>query len=91
MLFGARDEGIVPLRPGTTSLGRDTKKSLSLDAPSVSWAHARIVGDGNQWKIIDTDSRNGTYVNGERVTVAALENRDEIQLGEVRLYFLDLP
>jgi transcriptional regulator with PAS, ATPase and Fis domain len=43
--------------------------------------HARIVRTGTQWALKDEDSTNGSFVNGERVTSAALSDGDCIELG----------
>ena len=35
----------------------------------------------------DVGSLNGTYVNGDRVDEAALQNGDEVRIGKFRLIF----
>lgn len=48
-------------------LGRDPQCDHVLEHPMVSWRHAKITRrDGQVW-VEDLGSRNGTYVNGERV------------------------
>jgi SARP family transcriptional regulator, regulator of embCAB operon len=59
-----------------------------MDSPSVSRRHARIVVTGRDAVIEDLGSRNGTFVQGERVVSATpLHDRDEIRLGSVVLTF----
>ncbi len=41
--------------------------------------------------LVDLGSKNGTFVNGERVDVAALHHGDQIQLGPVTLRFVLAP
>src|SRR5690606_18783024 len=49
--------------------------------PKVSRVHARLVRQGEQWLIEDLGSRNGTLVNGERLTERrALSFGDRVQL-----------
>jgi hypothetical protein len=58
----------------------------------VSRRHAQVVVRGGECRILDLNSEQGTYVNGERVPPGAerlLLPADEIRLGgEVRFYFL---
>src|SRR5262245_53150828 len=85
----ARDEraGIVlvyapvfdQLPPAATGdplvIGRSVPSpGLSVPHASVSRVHARIAQRGDRWFIADLDSRNGTFVNGRRVTEAELEH-----------------
>jgi DNA-binding NtrC family response regulator len=57
---------------------------------AVSRAHARLTRDGTSdtWTIADLDSRNGTLVNGRFVREAALEDKDEIRVGNAILKFV---
>jgi DNA-binding NtrC family response regulator len=41
---------------------------VRIPAPSMSAEHARLVRAGGEWVVEDLDSRNGTYINGVRVT-----------------------
>jgi adenylate cyclase len=59
---------------------------LSADA-LVSQQHARLDYQAGQWVITDLDSRNGTFVNGQRVQSQVLRNGDEVQLGNTRMRF----
>lgn len=48
-------------------LGRDPQCDHVLDHPMVSWRHAKVARrDGEVW-VEDLGSRNGTYINGERI------------------------
>ena len=46
----------------------------------MSGRHAEILWDGNAWVVNDLHSTNGTYLNGVRVTRAALKTGDTLQL-----------
>jgi len=66
-----RDDGVPQrhtLEPGETIVGRSAGCGLSLDDPSVSRRHARLVVRGDRCFVGDYGSRNGTYVNQEPVT-----------------------
>ncbi len=49
-----------------TIVGRKAA-DLVLDDPKVSSTHAKIVVENGQYILIDFHSKNGTYVNGERI------------------------
>ncbi len=75
------------LTPETT-IGRETANSVSLPFPSVSRRHCLIRQDGDDFKIRDLDSANGTFVNGIPVKEQALSHADQLRLGNVELLFL---
>ncbi|MBN1849251.1 MAG: FHA domain-containing protein [Deltaproteobacteria bacterium] len=52
-----------------------------VDFAIVSRNHARIVREGNRYRIIDS-STNGTFVNGKRVTDTFLKSGDVITFAE---------
>jgi S1-C subfamily serine protease len=79
----------IPLdRAGNLLIGRDDQAQVRFD-PSrddlVSKEHARIIQDAGEtfrFSIVDLNSRNGTFVNGQRVSgTAALSPGDRVQLG----------
>jgi diguanylate cyclase (GGDEF)-like protein len=72
---------ISGLRKGTSVIGRTSSSDLQLDDGGVSRQHAKITWNGGGHSIEDLDSRNGTFVRGERVTHAELADGDLIQLG----------
>lgn len=67
-------------------IGRSRDVDLVLDADGVSRKHARITRAGQQsLSIVDLGAKNGTFLNGERIDVAALHHGDRIQIGPVVL------
>ncbi|MEP6861421.1 MAG: FHA domain-containing protein [Deltaproteobacteria bacterium] len=70
-----------------TKLGRDPRADLAVLHASVSSEHATMKLENGAWHIIDNSSRNGTEVNDQRVTDAALANGAQLRLGDVRFYF----
>lgn len=73
-------------REGAT-IGRATSNALVVNDAQVSRLHARIDLDGTTWTVRDLNSRNGTYVNGKRVTAQALQNGDQVSVGITILTF----
>jgi len=59
----------------------DCQVQFPKDEVTLSRRHARIIREGNRFKIID-QSTNGTYVNGLRVPEAYLKDGDVITFSE---------
>lgn len=59
---------LVPIHRSPFRIGRGDGLELVLGSPRVSKVHAEIIEDGSAWLIRDLQSRNGTFVNGERVS-----------------------
>jgi DNA-binding winged helix-turn-helix (wHTH) protein len=78
----------VPLAQGTALIGRAREAAIRIDAGGVSRHHARIVVTGDEARIEDLGSKNGTFVNGQPVTVPApLKDGSEVRVGPVELTF----
>jgi two-component system cell cycle response regulator len=60
------------LPDGPAVIGRDKSATVHLDDKGLSRQHARVVHSGARWSIEDLASRNGTFVDGERIQKAAL-------------------
>ena len=84
-----KDGRRIPLSSGENILGRDLEGIIDIDSPSVSRRHARIRVLERDATIEDLDSKNGTYVRGERVSAAPvpLSDGDELRIGSVSLRF----
>ncbi|MBI4702866.1 MAG: sigma 54-interacting transcriptional regulator [Deltaproteobacteria bacterium] len=79
------------LGPGRHPLGReiDPAAGIALDDPRASRLHATIcVGSGEgRVQLTDEGSRNGTWVNGERIEEAWLGDGDLLRLADTFLLF----
>ncbi|HZM68904.1 MAG TPA: FHA domain-containing protein [Candidatus Cryosericum sp.] len=74
-----------------TVLGRGVEAHLVIEDDLVSKVHCRIRVDGSVCTIVDPGSRNGTSVNGRRLSkdvAQRLRNLDEIEIGGHRLMLL---
>jgi DNA-binding CsgD family transcriptional regulator len=80
---------LVSLETERLTVGKDASNDVALaDDPNVSRLHAVLERFPAGWSIRDLGSRNGTYVNGQRLMSAAtLRAGDEIRLGQVRVVF----
>lgn len=76
------------LTKGETTIGRDPKNDLTLDDPRVSRNHALVRVTTEGVTLTDLNSGNGTFVNGQRITQARLNNDDTIKIGDCRLSFV---
>ena len=73
------------------TIGRDPGNHLVLSDPFVSGRHARIERRQNGFVIRDQGSRNGTFLNGSRITEASLAINDRISFGEAVFVFAEAP
>jgi FHA domain/DUF1707 SHOCT-like domain len=75
----------LPQGGAPITIGRSPDCACQLDEPSVSRRHAELRRDGDRWLLRDLGSRNGTRVNGIRVTdEAEVRPGDNISLAGVR-------
>lgn len=76
----------VLLPMGAHLIGRRPDCVVSIDDPSVSRVHARLEISRDVLRIEDLRSKNGTFVDGRRITEPTeLLNRCEILIGEVNV------
>jgi pSer/pThr/pTyr-binding forkhead associated (FHA) protein len=74
-----------------SKLGRDPKADVAILHASVSSEHAQLVRANGTWRILDAASRNGTEVEGNRITELELQAGSTVRLGDVRFYFWPEP
>jgi len=87
--FGAAAEPL-DFRGDIMVIGRDPQADYHLDNPLVSWRHARVTRAADGIQVEDLGSRNGTFVNGARISgKVKLQPGQELALGHVRLVLLD--
>lgn len=71
-------------------IGRTDDNDITLDHRSLSRTHAKLVREeSGEWRVIDMQSANGMTVNGESYAQATLGSGDVIELGHVKLRFLN--
>lgn len=69
------------LTPGEMSIGRAGDNALVLEGDGMSRRHARITWAAGQFSLEDLGSKNGTFVNGERIPAPrALAHGDIVAL-----------
>ena len=78
----------VPLREGENIVGRDTAELFQCEAPTISRRHARIVIIGESITLEDVGSKNGTWLEDERLTAPhVLADGDVVKLGSATFTF----
>ncbi len=74
--------GEFPLRPNREfTIGRGSEYDMVLDEDMVSRRHAKIATLHGQIVLQDLKSTNGTFVNGERITLVRLKPGDKVLIG----------
>ena len=73
------------------SIGRDASCGLKLEDEFASSRHARLERKGTTYMLRDLHSRNGTFLNGSRITEAVLSPNDRLRFGETVFIFADAP
>lgn len=66
-----------------TVVGRREDCDFRIPLGEISRKHCRLIKDGDQLRIEDLGSSNGTYHNGQRVQEAILSPGDTLQIGSV--------
>lgn len=86
------DSGSTPLLPGSrldleaiTTLGRSPTNNVSLESTYISTEHTRVIYRDRSLWVEDLGSKNGTYVNGQRISApVAVRPNDILQVGDVK-------
>lgn len=74
----------ISLEQQVCIIGASSAADVFIDNPFVSRMHAQIVVENDQYRVRDLDSRNGTFINGTRISGEGtrLRSGDRIELGE---------
>jgi pSer/pThr/pTyr-binding forkhead associated (FHA) protein len=72
--------------PGSIkTVGRAPRADFIVDAALVSRLHCRLTAGATELEVVDLESTNGTFVNGERAARATLRHGDRLGVGRVDL------
>jgi hypothetical protein len=82
--FGAHAGRSLEFDTDVVTLGRLPESDVAFDPRAdidASGRHAELRRERGWWVVVDVGSRNGTWVNGQRVERAALNVGDELEFG----------
>jgi len=78
----------LSVKTPVVNIGRADYNDLVVPDPSVSTTHAKLQRREGVWVLVDLDSTNGTFVDGEQVKgEAPLAPGATVRLGDVQLVF----
>ena len=78
----------IELDGSLVSFGRLAENVVAIDDSSLSRKHCVVECVDGVWHVRDLQSRNGTKVNGAKVSTAVLRNLDLIKIGKVEIRFV---
>jgi serine/threonine protein kinase len=92
LIVVAKDTGKpVRLSGRLNVIGRTSDSDIQIKAPDVSKRHCQILLEPDQVIVEDLGSANGTSVNGQPITRAAIQDGDELDVAghlfEIRLHW----
>jgi len=70
------------------AIGRSPSNTIFINDKKASRNHARIDKSGKDYVLSDLGSRNGTFVNGTKVTSKILADGDNIKIGNTVMVFM---
>ena len=68
-----------------TTIGRVEDNAFQIPEPSISSHHCEVLLQGNEVKIRDLNSTNGTFINDQQITEAVLSPGQTLRLGKVEM------
>ncbi len=80
-----------PLFKKRLTIGRTQQNDIQLQAPHISRRHAVVMTEGEVTRVIDWGSKNGVYVNSNRVTEHFLRSGDVVSIGDAKFRYEERP
>ncbi|GHO84420.1 FHA domain-containing protein [Dictyobacter formicarum] len=77
----------IVLQENTLTIGRTPDNMVVLNHPQVSAHHAIVEKVTGGYRLLDQNSTNHVYINGEQVSHKLLRTGDEIRIGPYRLTY----
>jgi len=79
---------VYPLEPGAITLGRSTSSDIQIIDKRASRQHVEVRLEDGQVILRDLESKNGTFVNGDRLEgEIELNNGDRFRIGDTTVVF----
>lgn len=95
MVVSSRSAGVsgqmFKLNTAEMTIGRGADVEIRIDDEGISRKHARFTQTApGCFRLSDLGSRNGTFVNGERIVSAELKDGDKVQVGSTAVLLFSL-
>ena len=87
-IMGDKKEKVM-LGENEAIIGRVPECNVQILVENVSRKHARIIYRNEEYQIEDLGSTNGIYVNGIKVEKCILRKHDMIEIGGVKILFVE--
>jgi hypothetical protein len=87
ILSGVLEGKVIDLIDERITVGRALDNLIRVDDGTVSHHHAMFLADGNDFKVRDLNSTNGTRVNGLRIVESKLHHGDQVRFGSVEMRY----
>jgi len=86
-----KDDGSIAakweLGERTLTIGRSSAADVQIDDDGLSRRHFMVFREGDDFLVKDLNSRNGTWLEGDRAVISRVEHNDFIQAGRSRFLF----
>ena len=90
-LIGEHAQPLVPIDGSVAIVGRGPECDVHLNDPGLSRRHARLFKMDGAWWVEDLQSRNGTFLQGQRLArPARLSDGDRLQVGRGSVFRVSL-
>jgi hypothetical protein len=90
-LWQGEEARLLRLEDEITHIGHGPDVAIRFDDHRVSRDHAILVRHGRHLRLLDNRSANGTFVNGRRIAAITISDGDVIDLGPLRMQFVEVP
>lgn len=76
----------LPITHWENVIGRSKRSDIVIEFPTISRNHGVLTRyDDGSWTITDTGSKDGIFVDGERITIRAIEPESVISIGGIEM------
>ncbi len=89
VLLEAGNHTKCPLDEDLLTIGRSESADIKIEGDFISRIHARVLRIGMDTVVEDAGSKNGTWVNGEKIERHVLKHGDLIRVGSVNFRLVD--
>jgi HD-GYP domain-containing protein (c-di-GMP phosphodiesterase class II) len=78
----------IQLAEFPVTIGRDVANTIVVDDDEVSRFHLRIKKRGRLFILEDLESKNGSYLNGDRILNSIVQHGDKVLIGSTEFQFV---